>query len=47
MCNLRPIPKVKGKDAKRFYNNINTSGKMSEEHKKFLEACKKKLEERS
>ena len=44
MC--ESIPTVKGKNAKRFYKCIN-KGKISEEHKKFLEECKKKAEEYS
>lgn len=35
---------IKGKDAKRFYKNIN-NGKISEKQKKFLEECKETLHE--
>jgi len=33
---------IKGKDAKRFYKNIN-DGEISKEQKKFLEECRKML----
>lgn len=41
---MRPTPKIKGKQAKRFYETIN-KGEISEEQKVFLEECKKLLKE--
>lgn len=38
----RPTPILKGKSAKRFYNQIN-DGPISEKQQKFLDDCRKLL----
>jgi hypothetical protein len=41
---LRPIPILKGKTARKFYRDINT-GEITSDQKKFLSKCKKLLQE--